>query len=347
MKRRIAFFGSALLAIVLSACGSGGGSNNAAPTVTTGAAMSSGSAVLLISAVTPSSVQRNAAFVSPSASSVGIAVNGGTAAFSDISSTSTLCTTVSGGRSCTVPFTAAAGTDSIVFTLYAGASGSGAVLGSGTAAASVVGGQSFTVAVSIGGVVAKIVVTEATALAQGAASNVPVTVSAQDSSGNTIIGPALYSTPITLTDSDTSGATTLTPTQVRSPSTAVTLAYTGGTISGNAVTISATANTDDRIAASLHRERRRRRHDSVPAAVQCGFNGDVAQRDRQPGCNQSGRQRHALRRRLRFEWRDEYGRRYSRISTALPNGDGDDWSRPIRRTARHRDRRQPRPLCDG
>jgi hypothetical protein len=141
-----------------------------------------------------------------------------------------------------VPFTAAAGTDTILFTLYAGAGGSGAVLGTGTAVAPVVGGQSFTVDVSVGGVVAKIVVAEATPLAQGAASTVPVTVSAQDSGGNTIIGSAAYANPITLTDSDASGATTLSPTLVTSPSTAVTLAYTGGVISGGTVTISGTAS---------------------------------------------------------------------------------------------------------
>ena len=247
MTRRIVTFASALLFVCLSACGGGGSGSSPVPNGASSNASATGSALILIPAVSPDAAQRNAAFVSPSSSSVGISVNGGASTFADISATSTLCTAASTnttlpiGRSCTVPFTAAAGSDAIAFTLYSGANGSGNVLGTGAATANVVGGQSFNVPVSVGGIVATVAVTSNASFTQGTTGTAQVAVSAQDSSGNTIIGSAPYSSPITLTDNDTSGSTSLSTTTVTSPATVVTLSYNGGTVTGGKFLISATA----------------------------------------------------------------------------------------------------------
>lgn len=203
--------------------------------------MVTGSAVLVIPAAAANAAQRAREFVSPSASSVAIAVNSGTAITADISTTSPLCTLSSFGRSCTVPFAAPVGNDTVAITLYAGANGSGNVLGTGTATASVVAGQPFSVAVAVGGTVARVTVSVTGSLAQGTPGSLPVTVSAQDAGGNTIVGAVPYGTAITLSDSDTSGSTTLSTATVTSPATSVVLSYNGGAVSGGSVTISASA----------------------------------------------------------------------------------------------------------
>jgi len=238
MIRRSVIVASAFLSVSLSACA--GGNQRAVPSSAPPVA-AQGSVVLTIPATTSQATERSKAFVSPSASSVGIAVNGGTSTYADISSTSSLCTTAAGARSCTVPFTAPVGNDTFAFTLYAGANGAGSVLGTGTATATIISNQANTVSVTVGGVPARIAVSETATLTQGTSTTVPLTISVQDAGGNTIIGSAAYTVPITLTDSDTSGSTTLSTTTVTSPSTAVTLAYNGGAVSGNSVTISASA----------------------------------------------------------------------------------------------------------
>jgi hypothetical protein len=239
MDRRIAALSSACLFIVLSACGSGGGQSSV-PAMGTSSTMS-GSAVVFVPSAAAGAAQRSRDFVSPSASSVAIVVNAATPVIADISSTSSLCTTGSGGRSCTVPLGAPVGNDTMAFTLYAGANATGSVLGTGSATTTVVSGQPFTVSVAVGGTIASVNVSAPSSFTQGTSGSVPLTVSAKDSGGNTIIGSAAYSSPITLSDSDTSGSTTLSTANVTSPSTSVVLTYNGGAVSGGSVTISATA----------------------------------------------------------------------------------------------------------
>jgi hypothetical protein len=241
MHRPIAATAIALVSLCVSACGGGGTTASPGPAATAGLAQ--GHAVLLIPAPTTPSGARRAAFVSPSASSVAIAVNGGAATVADISLTSPLCSTGSGGRTCSVPFSAANGNDTIAFTLYDAANASGNVLGTGSATATVAGAP-FSVTVAIGGTVAKVVLSAATtSLALGTSTTVPITINAQDSDGNTIIGSAPFASPVTLTDSDTSGSTTLSATSIAAPGTSVTLAYNGGAVTGGAVTIGATGST--------------------------------------------------------------------------------------------------------
>jgi sugar lactone lactonase YvrE len=241
MHRPIAVTAIALVSLVVSACGGGGTGASPGPIAPGSGSSSQGNAVLLIPARTTSSDARRPAFVSPSASSVAIAVNGGTPTVADISPTSPLCTTGSGGRTCSVPFTAINGNDTIAFTLYDAANATGNVLGTGSSMATVAGAP-FSVTVAIGGTVAKVVLTAATsALVLGSSTTVPITINAQDSDGNTIIGSAPFASPVTLTDSDTSGATTLSTTSVTAPGQTITLTYNGGAVTGGAVTIGATS----------------------------------------------------------------------------------------------------------
>lgn len=240
MHRSIAVM-AVVLALCLSACGGGGGAGATPGTAGGGSGHALGSAVLLIPARTASAKSRQPAFVSPSASSVAIAVNGGTPTVADISATSTLCTTTSGGRSCSVPFTAINGNDTITFTLYDAANATGNVLGTGSATATVAGAP-FSVTVAIGGTVAKIVLSAASStLTLGASSAIAIAINAEDSDGNTIIGSAPFASPVTLTDSDTSGSTTLSATSIAAPGTSVTLTYNGGAVTGGSVTIGATS----------------------------------------------------------------------------------------------------------
>jgi sugar lactone lactonase YvrE len=238
MKRSIAALASACLLFALAGCGGGGQSS--VPAASSGN-LETGSAVLFIPAAAANAAQRIREFVSPSASSVAIAVNAGTAITADISTSSPLCTTGSGGRSCTVPFSAPVGNDTVAITLYAGPNGTGNVLGTGAATASVVAGQPFSVSVAVGGTVASVIVATTGSFTQGTPSSLPVTVSALDAGGNTIIGAAPYGTTITLSDSDTSGSTALSTTTVTSPATSVVLSYNGGAVSGGSVTINASA----------------------------------------------------------------------------------------------------------
>jgi hypothetical protein len=238
MHRPLAVTAVALASLCVSACGGGG--TTASPNASgAGSALAHGSAVLLIPSRTTSSGSRRPAFVSPSASSVAIAVNGGTPTIADISVTSTLCTTASGGRTCNVPFTATNGNDTIAFTLYDGPNATGNVLGTGSATATVAGAP-FSITVAIGGTVASVVLSAASnALVLGTSSSVTIAIEAKDSDGNTIVGSAAFASPVTLTDSDTSGSTTLSATSIAAPGTTVTLSYNGGAVTGGSVTIGA------------------------------------------------------------------------------------------------------------
>jgi len=240
MHRPIAVAAIALVSLCISACGGGGGSAASPNASNSGTSVAQGKAVLLIPARTTSAAARRPAFVSPSASSVAIAVNGGPPTVADISATSTLCTSASGGRTCSVPFTATNGNDTIAFTLYDAANAAGNVLGTGSATATGAGAP-FSVTVAIGGTVAKVVLSASpSTIVLGTSTTIAITINAEDSDGNTIIGSAPFASPITLTDSDTSGSTTLSATAITAPGTSVTLTYDGGAVTGGSVTIAAT-----------------------------------------------------------------------------------------------------------
>ncbi len=134
---------------------------------------------------------RRPKFVSPSTMSVAISVNGGAVAYSDVSTNSTLCTTGTGGRTCTVPVTAPVGTDSVIIKLYDAAAGAGTLLGTGTATTTVAAGTPFSVSIPVSPVVAylanaSVTYANGSSLTVGTPNSFTISFSFLDPDGNTI-----------------------------------------------------------------------------------------------------------------------------------------------------------------
>jgi len=246
----------ATLSLVLADCGggSGGGSltGSAVSPIAPNApgntvSMSNGSAVITIPnrTVSTSARKRNALYVSPSSASIGIAVNGGTPVYSSVASTSSLCTPVTNGRTCTIPVYGPPGADTFVLNVYDGANGAGNLLETGTASTTVASGGTFSLSVTLQGVPASIALvpdTGATITSTGvnaysldkcfAAQNVDI--DALDADGNTILG-AGAPTPA-LVSSDTTRIAITAPT-VSAPNT---FGLTRPTIGTGSLTLTAT-----------------------------------------------------------------------------------------------------------
>jgi hypothetical protein len=206
------------------ACGGGGVGSPAQR----GIDISSGKLVLAIpaSASTESGARRM--FLSPSTVSVAISVSGiATPVVADVSNSSTLCATNSETRTCSIPVSAPAGTDTFTATLYTAANATGTILGAGTATQAIASGEPFSLSLAVNGVAASV---ELSATQKQFTAGVPASttliVHALDAGGNTIAGTYQY--PITINDSDTTGTFTVTPANVSNSTTTVTLAYSGG-----------------------------------------------------------------------------------------------------------------------
>jgi virginiamycin B lyase len=211
MQRRMrAGYVAAVLLLAAAGCGGGGGgsasggSSVVAPvtpalhTTTTG----NGSVALTIPnrSTTTAERKRRALYVSPASSSLTVAVNSGTPTVADVSAGSTLCTPVSGGRSCTIPVNAPPGTDSFVLDMYDAANGTGNLLATGTGTTTVTAGQPFTLAITLQGVSLSVALipdagstlTPAGTNAYSLAKCFPsqnVDVTGVDADGNAIVGP--------------------------------------------------------------------------------------------------------------------------------------------------------------
>ncbi|GAC1388985.1 MAG: hypothetical protein NVSMB31_04130 [Vulcanimicrobiaceae bacterium] len=251
MKRFHAFFYPVMAsaALILSGCGGGGGS--AVPGGPGIPSKQAASAVFQISiplaqAQTGSKLPQ---YVSPNTQSVSISlvsVNGssvgGSPTVANLSATAPGCTQSGGVLSCAVPVPAQVGSDVYSVSMFAGLNASGATLSAGQTTATIVAGILNPVPVTLNGVVNTIAVTLANATpTTGTAQDIPVTVTAKDPTGATIVGPGNYNSPITLSDTDTSGATSLSATSVTAPGASVTLHYTGSS-SLTSATISASAS---------------------------------------------------------------------------------------------------------
>ncbi len=217
-----------VIALSLAACGGGGGGGGSSlPPMPaspgsggTTAPSGSGPASVAFSVAIPSATAasghaRSPRYVSAGTKSVAVSFAG--------QRQTADCTS-----SCSLTLTVNAGTVTFDIGLYDGAGGSGHLLSTGTTTAAIVPGQQNAVRVTFQGVVAKVsLALGASAVTAGTPASVPVTVSAQDAAGYTIVGSDPYQTPIALTTDDASGATTLSTRTVPDPSAAVTLAYNG------------------------------------------------------------------------------------------------------------------------
>ncbi len=229
--------------VLLAGCGGGGGGSSVPGTpATTQATSVNGSVVLSIPTTAPTGTSakvRYPQFVSPNASSVTLSVNGGTPTAFDVSATSSLCTTGSGSRNCTLAFAAPPGSDTFAFVIYAGAGASGATLASATATQTVVGGQAFNFSVALNAAIGTIVTALSTAISgtcpnapatfvgivEGCASSGALSVTVSDPSGAQVTGTAPYAAPIAVTSGDP--ALAVSPAQITSPGQTISLTYTG------------------------------------------------------------------------------------------------------------------------
>ncbi len=176
---------------------------------------------------------RHAAFVSPSTASVGLSANGGPATIVNVAPATPNCSSVSGGTyTCTVTASAPVGNDTVVVTLYSGANGGGNVVGTGSIALTVQEGKPNVAFLIVNGVLDHVALTLPTAsVAAGAASSVPLILTAYDANNNAIVGPGVYSdaagNALTISLSITPNAPT-----VQSP-------YAAGTLTASATSFTA------------------------------------------------------------------------------------------------------------
>ncbi len=158
---------------------------------------------------------------------------------SNLSASTAGCEQTSTQLSCVINVSAPVGTLIYTLTVYNGANGSGTSLGTGNLAVTTTAGSTVVAPATTSGTVAKIAVSVGAA-ALGAKATLPVTVQAENASGDTVLGT--YTNPIAVSDSDSSGQTSLSPSagNVTSSQIAVTLTYAGGAMSAPA-TIGASA----------------------------------------------------------------------------------------------------------
>ena len=208
----------------LAACGGGGGGAAALPPVASSAAQAPvsgpGAAAVAFSIAIPSATAGSSHLRSPryvSAGTKSVAVTyAGQRQTAD-------CTTA-----CSMTLAVSPGPVTFSVNLYDAAGGSGNVLATGSTTTTILAGQQNTVKITFAGVVAKVAIAlGAASVTAGTPAAIPVTVTAQDAAGYTIVGSDPYAAPIVLTDDDASGATSLSTKSVTAPATAVTLNYDG------------------------------------------------------------------------------------------------------------------------
>jgi len=241
---------AALVILALAACNGGSGGPYAVPVPGTPLpANTSTVSFLVIVPPAGSSRTRPNVVVPSNATSVKFtvdSVNGtaytGTPTTETLAASNSACQLVNGQLSCTFNLSAPVGTLIYTVTIYSGMT----VIAEGNVSLTTTGGGTVSAPVTLSGTVAKIVISVTSGI-EGVAASYPVTVQAEDSNGNTILGT--YTSAITLTDTDSTGQTSVATSGSDSPpagelissSDTATLTYKGGTMSSSA-TISASAS---------------------------------------------------------------------------------------------------------
>jgi hypothetical protein len=212
-----------LFAAVLSLQACGGHGSSPIPSSPNGQLVPVSFTIVIPPAITPQ-------YISPSTLSATISVNSGTPAVAN-------CT----GGSCTTTVLAPIGSDTFAVSLYDAANGTGNVLSQGSATQTIVSGVANSVSVTFNGVPKTVTITTSgsafTSVPVPSATTIPLTVTAKDAGGNTIIGT--YSSPVQLTIADGTRGLSVngthvtinntTVTNVPSSSTVVTATYNGNT----------------------------------------------------------------------------------------------------------------------
>ena len=239
MRRNSALIVSAI--VLLAGCGGGGGAT--APQVHTSpaAAAQNQSVAVTFSIAVPTkagaALRRVPAYVSASTQSASLSVTHG--------GTTGTPVTVNCASTCTGTLTSPVGSDTFAVNLYSSTNGGGSLLSTGTLTQTIVANTANAVNVTFNGVVATLAVSLGASGAAGTSATIPLSVSAVDAAGNTIVGPGVYvnsdGTPLTisLANSDTANATALSQSSFSAPATGVTLNYTGLAIAPATLTASA------------------------------------------------------------------------------------------------------------
>lgn len=214
-------FAVCLGAGLLTACGGGGGGSSTLPPVNAPAAPggpSAGPASVAISIAIPpastTSSRRRTRYVSAGTKSATVSFGG--------NQQMTNCT-----ATCSLVFNVTPGSVTFSIRLYDDINGGGHLLSTGQTTATIAAGQSNTVNVTFVASIASIAIALGPApVTAGTPATVPVTVTAKDAAGYTIVGSDPYDTPISLSD-DAASAAVLSTTTLSAPTSTVALAYNG------------------------------------------------------------------------------------------------------------------------
>lgn len=227
MARLHAFRISAcLITVLLAACGGGGGggSSSVLPATAGQPAANGGTSApaasvpvafaIQIPTASTSSASRRPRYISAGTKSV-VVTYAGSRQTADCTAT------------CSLQLMVAPGAVSFAISLYDGTAGNGNALATGQTTTTIAAGQNNVVKVTFNGIVASVALALGSAtVTAGTPASVPVTVSAKDAAGYTIVGPEPYANPIAL-GVDASTAATLSAAVLSAPSAPVTLAYNG------------------------------------------------------------------------------------------------------------------------
>lgn len=246
---------AAALTIVaaVTGCGGGGGSMSSLPTVSAtnvGANVAGANLTITIpSATSASAKMRHALYISNATNSATFTPSGGSPVVIPLSSGSPNCTTVAGGRSCTIAVSLSSGS-SVSFTIstFASLDGTGTPLSTTQATQAIVASKPNAINVTLNAVVSQLGVALSTvAFTIGTAGTSAVNVNAMDASGaiiavgqNNLVDANDNAVTVTLSDSESS-ATQLSSTTLSA--TPVTLSYNGGTPSVGTAVVKATASS--------------------------------------------------------------------------------------------------------
>ena len=217
-------FAVCLAAGLLAACGGGGGGGGSAlPPLSAppppGGGTAPGPASVAISIAIPSasasSARRRTRYVSAGTKSATVSYGGNQQ-------------TANCATACSLVFNVTPGTVTFAIRLFDGANGGGHLLSTGQTTTTINAGQNNSVHVTFDAAVASVALAlGTTAVTAGTPATIPVTVTAKDAAGYTIVGNDPYLTPIALSDDDASGATALSTNAVADPSGVVNLSYNG------------------------------------------------------------------------------------------------------------------------
>lgn len=241
----------AALTALLAGCGGGGHSSSTIPAVTQHAGTpSSVTFKLQIPAKTGSATTRSPRYISTATQSLAVIVtpSGGTAAPAqnfNLTSTSPNCS--GSPLTCTIAIDAPTGPDTFDFTMYDGQNATGNKLSHSSVPFTVLSGKANTIAAVLGGVVASFSFVApppptpptpptppapwTKVFAEGTPGAQAYTISAQDASGQTILGP--YDQPVSVSalDPNTNGASGIVslsaPAQFAQSGDTVTASYSG------------------------------------------------------------------------------------------------------------------------